>query len=73
MGQGRHVLGSNYFHSARDPRGSYAEYSFDIDFAPHDLDWPAADHPPHDSLYIWAPPLPEDFITKHELHTGTTT
>jgi catechol 2,3-dioxygenase-like lactoylglutathione lyase family enzyme len=71
-GLGRHVLGSNYFHYVRDPWGSYAEYSFDIDFVPHDLDWPAADHPPHDSLYVWGPALPEDFITNHETPTRAT-
>ena len=65
-GLGRHVLGSNYFHYVRDPWDSYAEYSFDIDFVPHDLDWPAADHPPHDSLYVWGPALPEDFIQNFE-------
>jgi len=65
-GLGRHVLGSNYFHYVRDPWGSFAEYSFDIDFVPHDLEWPAADHPPEDSLYAWGPPLPEDFVTNHE-------
>lgn len=65
-GLGRHVLGSNYFHYVRDPWGSYAEYSFDIDFVPHDLEWPAADHPQHDSLYVWGPALPDDFITNHE-------
>ncbi len=65
-GLGRHVLGSNYFHYVRDPWGSYAEYSFDIDFVPHDVDWPAANHPPHDSLYVWGPSVPEDFITNHE-------
>lgn len=65
-GVGRHVLGSNYFHYVRDPWGSYSEYSFDIDFVPHDFNWPAADHPPHDSLYVWGPPLPEDFITNYE-------
>ena len=65
-GLGRHVLGSNYFHYVRDPWGSFAEYSFDIDFVPHDLDWPAANHPPHDSLYVWGPAVPEDFITNHE-------
>ena len=68
-GLGRHVLGSNYFHYVRDPWGSFAEYSFDIDFVPHDLDWPAANHPPHDSLYVWGPPVPDDFITNHE-HPG---
>ena len=69
-GLGRHVLGSNYFHYVRDPWGSFAEYSFDIDFVPHDLVWPAADHPPHDSFYVWGPALPEDFITNHERHPG---
>ncbi len=71
-GMGRHVLGSNYFHYVRDPWGSYAEYSCDIDFVPHDIDWPAADHPPHDSLYVWGPALPEDFITNFELPSGDT-
>lgn len=65
-GVGRHVLGSNYFYYARDPWGSWAEFTHDIDFIPHDLDWPAADHPPEDSLYVWGPSLPEDFVTNHE-------
>lgn len=65
-GLGRHVLGSNYFHYVRDPWGSFAEYSFDIDFVPHDLEWPAADHAPEDSLYVWGPAVPEDFVTNHE-------
>lgn len=67
-GVGRHVLGSNYFYYVRDPWGSYAEYTFDIDFVPHDVDWHPADHPPEDSLYVWGPSLPEDFITNHEWH-----
>ncbi len=66
-GVGRHVLGSNYFRYVRDPWGSYAEYSFDIDFvAPGDV-WPSADHPAEDSLYVWGPALPEDFVTNYEL------
>ena len=65
-GIGRHVLGSNYFHYVRDPWGSWAEYSYDIDHVPHDLDWPAADHPPEDSFYAWGPAVPPDFITNHE-------
>ncbi len=44
-GVGRHVLGSNYFYYVQDPWGSWAEYSYDIDFVPADVDWPAADHP----------------------------
>ena len=66
-GVGRHVLGSNYFYYAKDPWGSFAEYSFDIDFVPHDLDWPAADHPPEDSFYVWGPPVLEEFIENHEV------
>ena len=65
-GVGRHVLGSNYFYYVRDPWGSYAEYSFDIDFVPHDLEWPAADHPIEDSFYVWGPKVPEDFVTNFE-------
>jgi catechol 2,3-dioxygenase-like lactoylglutathione lyase family enzyme len=66
-GLGRHVLGSNYFRYVRDPWGSYAEYSCDIDFVAAGHSWPAADHPGEDSLYVWGPALPEDFIVNHEL------
>jgi catechol 2,3-dioxygenase-like lactoylglutathione lyase family enzyme len=65
-GVGRHVLGSNYFYYAQDPWGSWAEYSYDIDFVPADVEWPAADHPPEDSFYVWGPTVPDDFITNHE-------
>ena len=69
-GVGRHVLGSNYFYYVRDPWGSWAEFSHDIDFIPHNIDWPAADHPPEDSLYVWGPALPQDFVTNHEQPQG---
>jgi len=65
-GVGRHVLGSNYFHYVRDPWRSFAEYSFDIDFIPADLDWPASEHAPEDSFYVWGPSVPEDFVTNFE-------
>ncbi len=65
-GMGRHVLGSNYFHYVRDPWGSYAEYSSDIDYIPVDCDWDAGDHPAEDSLYLWGPELPKDFIVNYE-------
>ena len=65
-GVGRHVLGSNYFYYVRDPWGSYCEYSFDIDFIPADMDWPAQDHPPEDSLYVWGPALPDEFVVNYE-------
>jgi catechol 2,3-dioxygenase-like lactoylglutathione lyase family enzyme len=65
-GLGRHVLGSNYFHYVRDPWGSYAEYSSDIDYVPVDHDWKAADHPAEDSFYVWGPTPPPDFAFNYE-------
>ena len=65
-GLGRHVLGSNYFHYVRDPWGSYAEYSSDVDYIPVDHDWKAGDHPPEDSFYVWGPVPPEDFAFNYE-------
>jgi len=66
-GLGRHVLGSNYFHYVRDPWGSYAEYSCDMDFVPKDMDWPAVDHVSDDAFYIWGPSPPDDFTENFEL------
>lgn len=60
-GLGRHVLGSNYFHYVRDPWGSFAEYSFDIDYVPADLDWPSVEASPENSLYLWGPAPPANF------------
>ncbi len=68
-GLGRHVLGSNYFHYVRDPWGSYAEYSSDIDYIPVDQDWKSGDHPPEDSFYVWGPTPPADFAFNHEFAT----
>ena len=65
-GVGRHVLGSNYFRYTRDPWGSYVEYSYDIDFVAHDIKWPAKNHPPPDSFYLWGPDVPEGFGTNFE-------
>jgi len=65
-GVGRHVLGSNYFYYVQDPWGSWAEYSFGIDFVPEDVDWIAGDHPPEDSFYVWGPTVPDDFIVNRE-------
>lgn len=65
-GLGRHVLGSNYFHYVRDPWGSYSEYSADIDYIPATCDWEAGDYPPEDSIYLWGPQMPDDFVFNHE-------
>lgn len=65
-GLGRHQLGSNYFHYVRDPWGSFAEYSFDIDFVPAGSPRPASVHPAEDSLCAWGPEVPDDFDKNHE-------
>jgi hypothetical protein len=65
-GVGRHVLGSNYFRYVKDPWGSYAEYSYDIDYIAAGTSWPAADHAAEDSLYAWGPAVPTDFVVNAE-------
>lgn len=65
-GTGRHVLGSNYFHYVRDPWGSFAEYSAEMDYVPAHTSWPAGDYPPEDSLYLWGPEVPASFIHNSE-------
>jgi catechol 2,3-dioxygenase-like lactoylglutathione lyase family enzyme len=65
-GVGRHVLGSNYFHYVRDPWGSYAEYSCDMDYIPRDMDWAPGDHDGADAFYVWGPTPPADFGVNHE-------
>lgn len=65
-GLGRHVIGSNYFHYMKDPWGSWSEYSADIDYVSLDCDWPAADHPEEDGIYVWGPDLPKDFLHNYE-------
>lgn len=65
-GTGRHVLGSNYFHYVQDPWGSFCEYSADIDFVSAGQTWPAGEFAPEDSLYLWGPPVPDDFIHNTE-------
>lgn len=63
----RHVLGSNYSHYVRDPWGSYFEYTCDIDYIPADCDWKAGHYKPEDSIYLWGPSLPDDFIVNQEV------
>ncbi len=66
-GVGRHVLGSNYFYYVRDPWGSFAEYSADIDFISSEYPWTAGDYAPEDSFYLWGPSVPEWFVANTEL------
>jgi catechol 2,3-dioxygenase-like lactoylglutathione lyase family enzyme len=66
-GIGRHVLGSNYFQYVRDPWNSYAEYSYDIDFVAPGKQWPSRDHPVEDSIFVWGPDMPDDFVKNFEI------
>lgn len=65
-GLGRHVIGSNFFYYARDPWGSFAEFSYDIDFIDSKTEWPTADYPAEDSNNLWGPAEPSYFITNLE-------
>ena len=61
-GVGRHGVGSNHFHYAQDPWGSYCEYSADIDFIAATTDWQTGQHQPLEALCYWGPDLPETFL-----------
>ena len=65
-GPGRHVLGSNYFCYVEDPWGSFCEFSADMDYVKSGHTWPSGDYPPEDSLYLWGPPPPANFVVNHE-------
>ena len=54
------LLGSNYFYHAKDPWGSFAEYSFGIDFVP-------VSYAPEDSFYLWGPAVPGWFVIHTEV------
>jgi len=68
-GTGRHCLGSNYFHYVQDPWGSFCEYSADMDYIGEGSEWPAGDYPPENSLYLWGPSVPDNFIFNTEADT----
>ncbi len=65
-GLGRHVIGSNYFHYVQDPWGGFCEYSYDIDYIPRGHAWDSKDFPPADTLSLWGPPPPADFVHNYE-------
>ena len=65
-GLGRHVIGSNYFHYVRDPWNGLIEFFSDIDYIPEGTQWSPKDWPEQDSLYLWGPDMPEDFIFNYE-------
>ncbi len=67
-GLGRHVIGSNFFYYIRDPWNGMAEYFWDIDFVPGDVDWQARDWAPEDGFFLWSSggPPPADFVQTFE-------
>lgn len=66
-GIGRHVLGSNWFNYIQAPDGGWWESSFNIDYIPADVSWPAADHDAEDSFYLWGPELAPGFLDYTEV------
>lgn len=62
-GMGRHTVGSNFFHYFRDPWGTLAEYSYDLDFIPEGALWEARHWPKEQGLFLWSSdgPPPPDF------------
>lgn len=66
-GFGRHVIGSNFFHYMRDPWDGLIEFFSDIDYIPEDCDWKAGEWDAEDSLVLWGPQVPDDFVTNYEL------
>jgi len=49
------------------PGGSYSEYACYIDYIACDQNWEAGDHKPEDTVYLWGPALPEDFVVNYEV------
>jgi catechol 2,3-dioxygenase-like lactoylglutathione lyase family enzyme len=62
-GTGRHTVGSNFFHFFRDPWGTLAEYTFDLDFIPEGAAWEARHWSKEQGLFLWSSdgPPPRDF------------
>ena len=62
-GTGRHTVGSNLFHYFRDPWGTLAEYSYDIDYIPEGSAWECKNWPKEQGLFLWSSdgPPPPDF------------
>ncbi len=60
-GLGRHAIGSNWFWYLRDPAGTFAEYTSDLDEIDGDdyrpLEWEGMQ-----VLRSWAPPVPAEFL-----------
>jgi hypothetical protein len=50
--------------TCKDPWGSFAEYSYGIDFVPADVRLARGRSSAGGSFYVWGPPVPDDFIVQ---------
>jgi catechol 2,3-dioxygenase-like lactoylglutathione lyase family enzyme len=66
-GLGRHGIGSNYFWYLRDPAGSFAEYTSDLDVIADDDAWRVASSLPAHGLAAWGPPVPREFLAPDDI------
>jgi catechol 2,3-dioxygenase-like lactoylglutathione lyase family enzyme len=66
-GLGRHGIGSNYFWYLRDPAGSFAEYTSDLDVIADDEAWRVASSLPAHGLAAWGPPVPREFLAPDDI------
>jgi catechol 2,3-dioxygenase-like lactoylglutathione lyase family enzyme len=66
-GLGRHGIGSNYFWYLRDPAGSFAEYTSDLDVIADDEAWRVASSLPAHGLAAWGPPVPREFLAPEDI------
>ncbi len=66
-GLGRHYLGSNFFWYLRDPAGTFAEYSADLDLIEDPAAWTPRSMTDSRALYAWGPPPPIEFIAPGDL------
>jgi len=66
-GLGRHGIGSNYFWYLRDPSGTFAEYTSDLDVIADEEAWKAAASCEVHPLAAWGPPVPREFLMPEDV------
>ena len=66
-GLGRHGIGSNYFWYLRDPSGTFAEYTSDLDVIADEGAWKVAASGEVHPLAAWGPPVPREFLMPEDV------
>jgi catechol 2,3-dioxygenase-like lactoylglutathione lyase family enzyme len=66
-GLGRHGIGSNFFWYLRDPAGTFAEYTSDLDVIADEEAWQVAASSGAHPLAAWGPPVPRDFLAPEDI------